>query len=137
MSGKTDLATYLSRIDNNLVDLEAFFEGLNRTSASTDEYSPEKFLYITGERFDIRYQKNYAVSFSNGVVTLIDFDREEDMRTSMESDRFIEYLEKSRVPKKGSKEFKSVYYKDGWLEVREDRNSEGWIAIDSPEWIEF
>jgi hypothetical protein len=33
--------------------------------------------------------------------------------------------------------FKSVHYEDGWLEIREDGNAEGWIATDDPMWIEL
>jgi hypothetical protein len=33
-------------------------------------------------------------------------------------------------------DFKSVHYKDGWLEIREDGNPGGWIATDRPAWIE-
>ena len=33
--------------------------------------------------------------------------------------------------------YKSVQYEDGWLEIREDGNPEGWIAIDDPAWIEL
>jgi hypothetical protein len=31
-----------------------------------------------------------------------------------------------------SHSYKTVYYADGWLEIREDGNPEGWIAISSP-----
>ena len=33
--------------------------------------------------------------------------------------------------------FNSVHYEDGWIEIREDGNAEGWIATDSPMWIEL
>jgi hypothetical protein len=33
--------------------------------------------------------------------------------------------------------FSSVHYEDGWLEIREDGNDEGWIATDTPTWIEL
>ena len=33
--------------------------------------------------------------------------------------------------------YKSVHYEDGWLEIREDGNPEGWIATDDPAWIEL
>lgn len=29
-------------------------------------------------------------------------------------------------------EYKEVHYKDGWMEVREMNNPEGWIAIEKP-----
>jgi hypothetical protein len=33
--------------------------------------------------------------------------------------------------------YKSVHYKDGWLEIREDGNADGWIATDTPAWVEL
>ncbi|ELZ82755.1 hypothetical protein C453_16758 [Haloferax elongans ATCC BAA-1513] len=28
--------------------------------------------------------------------------------------------------------YKTVYYADGWFEIREEENTEAWIATDSP-----
>ncbi len=28
--------------------------------------------------------------------------------------------------------YKAIYCSDGWLEIREDQNVEGWISTDSP-----
>jgi hypothetical protein len=33
-------------------------------------------------------------------------------------------------------DYKEVHYTDGWIEIRETGNKDGWIAIDTPEWIE-
>ena len=32
--------------------------------------------------------------------------------------------------------YNTVHYKDGWLEIREDGNSDGWIATDTPVWVD-
>ncbi len=31
--------------------------------------------------------------------------------------------------------FTAMYCHDGWFEIREEENPEGWIATDSPVWV--